>query len=146
MRILNIWLYVLLAGFVGSVHAADYVSRSGEDLYKQFCAACHGVEGRGNGPVSKSLNVEVPDLTLIARRNGGTFPRDRIEKIIDGRYMLAVHGTRTMPLWGDTFTRSELGNPDAEKATRILTGRLADYLWLLQRPDSDAVSRATTER
>jgi hypothetical protein len=90
--------------------------------------------------------VEVPDLTLIARRNGGTFPRDRIEKIIDGRYMLAVHGTRTMPIWGDTFSHSELGNPDAEKATRILTGRLADYLWLLQRADSNPGSRATTER
>jgi mono/diheme cytochrome c family protein len=125
----------LLGCWVAQVHGADYVSRSGEDLYKQFCAACHGPQGRGDGPVAGSLKVEVPDLTSIAIRNGGTFPRDRVEKIIDGRFIIGAHGTRTMPIWGEHFSEVEMGNPDAEKATRTVTGRLADYVWLLQRLD-----------
>jgi mono/diheme cytochrome c family protein len=120
--------------WVDTSNAADYVSRSGEELYQQFCAACHGTSGKGDGPVAGSLKVEVPDLTLIARRNGGVFPRDRIEKIIDGRFIIGAHGTRTMPIWGEQFSEVEVGNPDAEKATRTVILRLADYLWMLQRP------------
>jgi len=119
-------------------HAADYVSRSGEQLFEQFCTSCHGAKGRGDGPVASSLKVEVPDLTLIARRNGGVFPRDRVEKIIDGRFVIGAHGTRTMPIWGERFGEVEVGNPDAEKTTRTVTGRLADYVWMLQRADPNA--------
>jgi len=129
-----------LFGWIEAGYAADYVSRSGEELYRQFCAACHGQAGKGDGPVAGSLKVEVPDLTLIARRSGGVFPRDRIEKIIDGRFIVGAHGTRTMPIWGERFSEVEVGNPDAEKATRTVTGRLADYLWMLQRPKTDQTS------
>lgn len=122
----------------GAAGASDYVAMSGKDLYGRFCASCHGVTGRGDGPVSKSIAVEVPDLTLIARRNGGRFPRDRVEKIIDGRHILGAHGTRTMPVWGEDFSRAALGDPDAERATRTVTVRLADYVWLLQRPTTPA--------
>ncbi len=129
---------VLLGCCAWHAHAADYASRSGEELYKQFCASCHGITGHGDGPVANSLKVEVPDLTLIARRQGGTFPRDRIEKIIDGRFIIAAHGTRTMPIWGEQFSSLEIGNPEAERMTRTLTIRLADYVWALQRPDPNA--------
>lgn len=117
-----------------ATRAADYVGMSGKDLYGRFCASCHGVTGRGDGPVAKSFKVEVPDLTLIARRAKGEYPRDRIEKIIDGRHILGAHGSRTMPVWGEDFNRLELGNPDAERSTRLVIQRLADYVWLLQRP------------
>lgn len=119
------------------VRAAEYVTMSGKDLYGRFCASCHGLTGRGDGPVAGSFNIEVPDLTLIARRAGGVYPRDRIEKIIDGRYVIAAHGTRTMPVWGEDFGRLEIGNPDAERATRVIIRRLADYVWLLQKPNPD---------
>ena len=113
---------------------AEYVDLSGKDLYQKFCASCHGVEGRGDGPVAQHLNVEVPDLALLARRHGGKFPRDLVDRIIDGRHIIGAHGTRTMPVWGQELSRAELGDPDAERATRIVIGRLADYVWLLQRP------------
>ena len=113
---------------------ADYVAMSGKDLYQRFCASCHGAEGRGDGPVAASFRVEVPDLTLIARRTGGVYPRDRVARIIDGRYILGAHGSRTMPVWGEDLSRLELGNPDAERATRVVIGRLADYVWQLQKP------------
>jgi mono/diheme cytochrome c family protein len=113
--------------------AGDYVMMSGEELYTRFCSACHGAQGRGDGPVAASFKVEVPDLTLIARRSGGRYPRDRIAQIIDGRYILGAHGSRTMPVWGEDLSRLEIGNPDAERATRVVIGRLADYVWQLQK-------------
>ena len=113
---------------------ADYLAMSGEELYARLCESCHGATGRGDGPVSHSFNIEVPDLTLIARRQGGTFPRDRIEQIIDGRYTVLAHGTRTMPVWGEELARTEIGNPDAERATRLMITRLLDYVQSLQRP------------
>jgi hypothetical protein len=84
--------------------------------------------------VAGSLKVEVPDLTLIARRAKGFYPRASIEKIIDGRHIIGAHGTRTMPVWGEDFSRLEIGNPEAERSTRIIILRLADYVWLLQKP------------
>lgn len=124
--------------------ATDYVALSGKQLYETWCVSCHGAAGRGDGPVAKSLTREVPDLSLIARRHGGAFPRDLVERIIDGRHILAAHGTRTMPVWGEDLSRASIGDPNAERATRIVTGRLADYLWLLQRPAVSADAPVTS--
>jgi mono/diheme cytochrome c family protein len=122
---------------------ADYAAMSGPDLYLRFCAACHGQSGRGDGPVSKSLSVETPDLTLIARRHGGKFPREQIERIIDGRFIIGAHGSRAMPVWGEDLSRLEMGNPDAERSTSIILVRLTDYLLSLQRPAAPASSSPT---
>jgi mono/diheme cytochrome c family protein len=127
----------LVLAYAAPAMSADYVSMSGQDLYRRFCASCHGVAGRGDGPVAASLKVEVPDLTLIARRRGDLYPRDRILRIIDGRFIVGAHGTRTMPIWGEDLSRLEIGNPDAERATRVILDRLADYVWQLQRPAQD---------
>ncbi|HEY7642735.1 MAG TPA: cytochrome c [Steroidobacteraceae bacterium] len=110
---------------------------SGQDLYGRFCASCHGIEGRGDGPVAKSFRVEVPDLTLTASRGHSGDPRDRIVRIIDGRYIIGAHGTRLMPVWGEDLARLEIGNPDAERSAQLIIGRLADYVSSLQRKTSD---------
>jgi mono/diheme cytochrome c family protein len=124
---------ITLLSISGAAHSADYVAMSGKELYQRFCASCHGESGRGDGRVAASFKTEVPDLTLIARRAKGSYPRDRIVRIIDGRHVIGAHGTRIMPVWGEDFSRLELGNPDAERATRIVILRLADYVWLLQK-------------
>lgn len=127
---------LLLVACSNATLAADYVGMSGKELYTRFCASCHGETGRGDGPVAGTLKVEVPDLTMIAKRAKGTYPRERIERIIDGRHVLAAHGSRMMPVWGEDFSRLELGNPDAERSTRVIILRLADYVWLLQSPSA----------
>jgi len=137
MRTRSLAWSIVLLGAAGSAAAADYVAMSGQELYVRFCASCHGASGRGDGPVSQTLTVEVPDLTLIARRAKGAYPRDRIVRIIDGRHIIGAHGTRTMPVWGEDFSQLEIGNPEAERATRIVIDRLADYVWLLQKPNPD---------
>ena len=133
-------LFVAGLGCAAEALAAEYAAMSGKDLYLRFCAACHGDAGRGDGPVSKSFAVETPDLTLIARRHGGQFPRERIERIIDGRFVIGAHGSRTMPVWGEDLSRLEIGNPDAERSTETIINRLTEYVQGLQRLAAPAES------
>lgn len=123
---------LLLLCNASDVPAADDVGRSGKELYERYCASCHGTSGRGDGPVSKSLTVEVPDITRYAQRHGKVFDRELVERIIDGRHIIAAHGTRTMPVWGEAFSKVNVGDPDAERATRLQIQRLADYVEQLQ--------------
>ncbi len=125
---------IALMALLLSVSAhADFLAMSGAELYGRFCASCHGAKGQGDGPVSKSFKTEVPDLTLIARRQGGLFPRERIERIIDGRFTILAHGSREMPVWGAELSRTEIGNPDAERATQLMIHRLLQHVESLQR-------------
>ena len=94
------------------------------------------VQGRGDGPVAASFRVEVPDLTRTAGRGRAADARDRIVRIIDGRYIVGAHGARLMPVWGEDLARLEIGNPDAERSAQIIIGRLADYVSSLQKPAS----------
>lgn len=78
----------------------------GVDLYRAYCAVCHGMEGKGDGPMAQSLKARVPDLTQIRKRNRGKFPLERVRDIIAGDVELpAGHGTREMPVWGPVFSR-----------------------------------------
>jgi mono/diheme cytochrome c family protein len=87
----------------------------GRDLFATYCASCHGITGRGNGPVAEELRQSPADLTQFARRNGGIFNGARIHSIIDGRAVKA-HGTMGMPVWGDAFKWREGLPEDAIKA------------------------------
>jgi len=109
---------------------ADY---SGGELFDQFCAACHGPEGRGDGPVAPSLNVLVPDLSRLAERNGGEFPAGDVRDVIDGRALVVAHGPRTMPVWGYEFWIEEGADIEAEAAARELIERLVRHVESIQR-------------
>ena len=72
--------------------------------YRAFCAACHGTDAKGSGPVSPTLRTPPADLTILARNNNGVFPSDKVYEIIDGRNSsISSHGTREMPVWGYRF-------------------------------------------
>lgn len=90
--------------------------RDGAQLFRTYCASCHGESARGDGPVAEQLRKPVPDLTTYTARNNGVFPGERVRQIIDGRGIPA-HGNREMPVWGDGF-RSAGGRlgPEAVKA------------------------------
>ena len=88
----------------------------GAQLYKTYCASCHGLTGRGDGLVAETFRKPIPDLTQYTVRNGGVFPSERVRQIIDGRGT-AAHGNREMPVWGDAFRSAEGGlGPAAVKA------------------------------
>jgi mono/diheme cytochrome c family protein len=81
-------------------------SLDGPTLYLTYCAVCHGKTGGGNGPMASVLKTQVPNLTQIAKRNGGVFPFARVQKIIEGTESIGLgHGTRDMPIWGPIFSR-----------------------------------------
>ena len=80
----------------------------GAELFKTYCASCHGEQARGNGPLAERLRHAPPDLTTFTARNGGVFPSARVHRIIDGRDV-ASHGDREMPVWGDAFRTSRAG-------------------------------------
>ncbi len=75
----------------------------GGNDYETYCASCHGVGGRGDGPVAEFLAITPADLTQLSRKNGGKFPTERVAQVIDGRQDVKIHGTRDMPVWGDWF-------------------------------------------
>lgn len=83
-------------------------SLEGPDLYRSYCASCHGLDGKGNGPVTPALKTQPSDLTTISRRNGGMFPASRVSKIIAGDELVTAHGSREMPVWGPIFHQIEL--------------------------------------
>jgi len=80
----------------------------GPDLFRAHCAACHGPQGKGNGPAGAALKTKPADLTLLAKNNGGKFPTQRVQKFISGDDpSLASHGSREMPVWGPIFHQVE---------------------------------------
>jgi mono/diheme cytochrome c family protein len=109
-------------------------SQSGLKLYQQLCASCHGVEGYGDGPVAPSIKVPVPDLTRLAARDGGEFPREDVRLVIDGRSDRRAHGPRDMPVWGWQLYESRNNNDAAARAqTNALIDQLVRYLESIQR-------------
>jgi mono/diheme cytochrome c family protein len=97
----------------------------GDNLYQAYCASCHGVDAKGNGPMAVWLKVQPSDLTRIAARNGGTFPLARVDRIISGEEALpSGHGTRAMPIWGPVFSQvtrdQDLGRVRIDNLARYL--------------------------
>jgi cytochrome c553 len=72
-------------------------------MFQNYCAVCHGKEGKGNGPAASALTKTPADLTRIAARNGGTFPDVRVKRYIEGLDEVPAHGSRDMPMWGELF-------------------------------------------
>ncbi len=50
------------------------VSIQGQDLFKSYCASCHGLDAKGKGPMASSLKVPPSDLRRISIRNHDVFP------------------------------------------------------------------------
>ena len=117
-RFIGSFYLVLAVAAVGSVTAVQAqqkvikevsarmtTSLEGVDLYRQFCAVCHGVNGKGNGPAADALKKPATDLTQIARKNGGKFPLLAVQMTIKGNGGITEHGTSQMPMWGSVFSQ-----------------------------------------
>ena len=91
----------------------------GPRLFFNHCAACHGPQGEGDGPVAAAMRVAVPNLRTLAMRNGGVFPTDAVRTYIDGRKTPAAHGDRQMPIWGDIFQGTEQRTAELTARRRI---------------------------
>ena len=76
----------------------------GAVVFRAYCAACHGDDGKGAGPVAESLHMRPSDLTGLKQRNGGEFPAYRVRRMLDASDNPPAHGARRMPVWGPDLT------------------------------------------
>jgi mono/diheme cytochrome c family protein len=108
--------------------------RDGAAMFSDYCAACHGGDGRGDGPVASALRREPTDLTSLARGAGGVFPRERVIAVITGEREIDAHGSREMPVWSQRFAPSDTAaTAIAFIARRRALEILVDHLESIQR-------------
>jgi mono/diheme cytochrome c family protein len=93
---------------------------SGAYVYRMFCAACHGDDGKGHGLAADTLRHPVPDLTVLARDAGGVFPRERVVTAIETGGPAAAHEPGGMPSWSEVFARLEPSQGTAQKRVQAL--------------------------
>lgn len=89
----------------------------GSVSFDLYCASCHGRFGRGDGPTAPALKTKPADLTTLASRNRGVFPRERVLDFIEGSTRAAGHGSAEMPVWGPTLRA--LDASDARVTVRL---------------------------
>jgi nucleotide-binding universal stress UspA family protein/mono/diheme cytochrome c family protein len=128
---------ILLAGFLfmpglaAPAAAQEYKqTTTGAEVFRTYCASCHGTNARGDGPLASSMVRKPADLTEIAKRNNGQFPTEMVFKTIDGRQPVKGHGGPDMPVWGDVFTKSRDAG-DAERVKAVIQS-LVEYLDSIQ--------------
>jgi len=127
-------LPALAAALLALGCSSRYVEEpSGREVYLRHCASCHGEAGTGDGPVAASLKRPPSDLTTIAQRAGGRFDERGVMQVIDGRTLVAEHGTRSMPVWGVVFEEELEGEPYAGYTSLLRSRNLTDYLRSVQR-------------
>ena len=102
---------------------------SGQEMYVTYCAVCHGKDAKGAGPAADALKVPPPDLTTLAKLNGGKYPALKVSSVIRGEADLPSHGSKEMPVWGNLFWQMS-GGHDAEVQQRI--ANLNTYIESLQ--------------
>jgi mono/diheme cytochrome c family protein len=123
---------VLVHGWITGCGVREAPAPTGQVLYLRHCASCHGVSGRGDGPVAASLQKRPIDLTTIAKREGGRFDEARVMRGIDGQRLVPAHGPREMPVWGAVFSEELEGQRHAAYVVLLHARSLTDYVRSIQ--------------
>lgn len=110
----------------------------GAQTYLRYCGACHGEQGKGDGPVAKAMNVPPANLTTLAKNNNGQLPALRLLVILGRSQTVAAHGGEGMPLWGDAFVSWQQGEPVAQ----LRVYNLMRFLEAIQAPPERASTPA----
>jgi mono/diheme cytochrome c family protein len=102
---------------------------TGQQMYKQFCAACHGADAKGHGPLAVVLKTPPADLTTLAKRHQGKFPYEYVSSVLEFGPGFPAHGSSEMPTWGPIFRYYDQRN---ERVVKQRIKKLSDYLASLQ--------------
>ncbi|WP_051085236.1 c-type cytochrome [Hahella ganghwensis] len=134
--------FSLALALIVSVEAKAEEETIGADEYRMSCLSCHGVGGKGDGPVAKYLNVKPADLTKLSKNSHsqypdlkpGEFPFLKVYQMIDGRTDLTVHGDRAMPIWGDRYKADEGKSPAGYEGEyeKVVRGRILELVYYIQ--------------
>ena len=104
---------------------------SGKVMYQQYCASCHGISAKGDGPLASLLIVRPADLTTLTKRHGGRFPAEYVKAVLEFGPSPNAHGTSDMPAWGPLFRYFD---KRGEAAVQQRIKNLSDYLASRQEP------------
>jgi mono/diheme cytochrome c family protein len=113
--------------------SATTLPTSGQALFLEHCAQCHGQDGTGNGPMAKDLKATPADLTAISKRANGHFPADRVVEIIRYGGNVTGHGPQDMPIWGKVFNKEGGGGTGGDTYSRRAVVELLKYLQTIQK-------------
>jgi mono/diheme cytochrome c family protein len=102
---------------------------SGKLTYKDYCAACHGADGRGHGPAASALKTPPTNLRTLAIRHDGKFPEEYVSRLVRSGDPISAHGSSDMPVWGPVFSMLENGD---ELGVRQRIKNLCSYLASIQ--------------
>lgn len=127
-------LFGVAAGAQQTLPPSERQSYSGSDLFRVYCAACHGTSAHGDGPLAANMKRPPPDLTRFAAGNAGVFPAEMVKRIIDGRQPVTNHGGPDMPVWGDAFKASYMGASEESVQARI--NALVEFIETIQERQS----------
>jgi mono/diheme cytochrome c family protein len=140
-----IWVLGFIVGLLLLLVNAPVLAEDdtiGSDEYRTSCLSCHGVGGRGDGPLAKFLIVKPTDLTTLSSKNGGQYPNLkagaypflRVYQIIDGRAAVEAHGDRAMPVWGSRY-REQMPvaqTPYGGEYEKLIRGRILELVYYIQ--------------
>ncbi len=111
-------------------------AQSGKQDYDAYCAQCHGPDGKGNGPTTQTIPMSPspPDLTVLAKNNGGKFPLDEVVDTIDGRKNIPSHERIQMPFLGTTLQKpGQEFTPQSDAEVKRRIQAMARYVESLQQ-------------
>jgi mono/diheme cytochrome c family protein len=120
---------MLNAQKVKKTNLVPTAANSGQQMFNEYCAVCHGTDGKGKGPAAGAMKAVPTNLTLMAINNGGKFPDNKVYGAIRGDVDTPAHGSKDMPVWGTVFQEMSHGNT-AEVQLRI--SNLTHYIGELQ--------------
>ena len=85
---------------------------SGREMFREYCAACHGENGAGEGPAASACTVKPADLTTLAKRNRGKFSYDGFYAVLQfgTQTRVPAHGSADMPVWLPLFASLNEGH------------------------------------
>jgi len=113
---------------IKKVPAERTSAASGKEMFDAYCASCHGVDGKGNGPAAPAFKKPPTDLTLLAQKNGGKFPAMHVMSSIQD-VTQNVHGSKDMPVWGPILSSVSTKDPGV---VRLRISNLTSYIESLQ--------------
>lgn len=116
-------------GNVITIPATKTTPVSGKQMYENYCAPCHGVNGRGDGPLGAALKSRPTDLTVLSRNNGGKFPFAHVNAVLKYGAEVQAHGTSEMPVWAPVLGKMDQANPQARQ---LRISNLSSYLETIQ--------------
>ncbi len=116
--------------------ARTAAAQSGIRDYQNYCAECHGLGGKGDGPSRLTIPMNPPpnDLTQMAKNNGGKFPFDEVVESIDGRKNIPSHARLQMPFWGTTLQKpGKEFTPESDAEVKKRIESMARYVESIQQ-------------